>query len=293
MSFTTLVSPIQIMGHLEDPSWVVLDCRFTLTNPESGRAAYLRGHIPGARYVHLEEDLSGPVTPTSGRHPLPDPRRLAEKLGACGVDGTKQVVAYDDSFGSIAGRLWWLLRWLGHDAVALLDGGLQRWQREGLPMTAEHPYVPPAVLTPRPNNALWVDERQVMERLRRPAIGGLVDARSPERFHGEREPLDPVAGHIPGAVNHPYEDNLDFSGNFLPPEELRKIYRKVLNGTPPEENIQMCGSGVTACHNLLAMEIAGLSGSRLYPGSWSAWITDPSRPIVTLPSPIKGEGEIR
>jgi thiosulfate/3-mercaptopyruvate sulfurtransferase len=212
---------------------------------------------------------------------LPDPQTLADKLGLWGVDETKQVVVYDDSFGSIAGRLWWLLRWLEHEAVALLDGGLQRWQREGFPMTAERPRVHPAVFTPRPNDALWVNERQVQEWLHRPALGGLVDARSPERFNGEREPIDPVAGHIPGAVNHPYEDNLDFSGNFLSPEELRKLYRKILEGTPPEESIQMCGSGITACHNLLAMEIAGLSGARLFPGSWSAWITDPSRPVAT------------
>ena len=277
MKFTTLVSPDQLAQHLHDPQWIVFDCRFALTRPESGRQAYAKSHIPGARYAHLNEDLSGPVTPASGRHPLPDPGLLASKLGQWGVDRDKQVVVYDDSFGSMAVRLWWLLRWLGHDAVALLDGGFPAWLKQGRELDADIPEVHPTEFHPAQNDSLWVDSEAVLAALRQKRV--IIDARAEERFTGFIEPLDKVAGHIPGSLNAPFEDNLDMRGNFLKPEELRAQYESLLHGAPPGEVIHMCGSGVTACHNLLAMELAGLPGSKLYAGSWSEWITDPSRPI--------------
>jgi thiosulfate/3-mercaptopyruvate sulfurtransferase len=276
--FTTLVSPDQLAQHLHDPQWIVFDCRFALTRPESGRQAYAKSHIPGARYAHLDEDLSGPITPASGRHPLPDPGLLADKLGRWGVDGDKQVVVYDDAFGSMAVRLWWLLRWLGHDAVALLDGGFPAWSKQGRALDADIPDAQSAKFHPAQNDSLWVDCAAVLAALRHKRV--IVDARAEERFTGFIEPLDKVAGHIPGSLNAPFEDNLDMRGNFLKPEELRAQYETLLQGAPPGEVIHMCGSGVTACHNLLAMELAGLPGSKLYAGSWSEWITDPSRPIV-------------
>lgn len=277
---TTLVGTEELAAHLEDPNWVVVDCRFTLTEPEAGRAAYARSHIQGARYAHLDEDLSSPKTATSGRHPLPDPARLAAKLGQWGVGEKTQVVVYDDSFGSIAVRLWWLLRWLGHDAVALLDGGLPKWKKEGRPVTDQLPTIVPAVFAARPSRDMWVDTQAVLDALdHKQAL--ILDARADMRFSGDIEPIDPVAGHIPGAVNLPFEDNLDMGGTFLHPTELRELYQGLLHGKPPSSVIHMCGSGVTTCHNLLAMEIAGLPGGKLYPGSWSEWITDPARPVAT------------
>lgn len=276
--YTTLVSPALLAQHLDDPRWVIFDCRFALTRPESGRQAYAKGHIPGARYAHLNEDLSGPLTPTGGRHPLPEPALLAQKLGAWGVDRDQQVVVYDDSFGAMAVRLWWLLRWLGHDAVALLDGGFPAWQRQGRELSAEIPVIRPAAFHAAPDDSLWLDSAAVLEALRHKRL--LIDARAEERYSGFIEPLDKVAGHIPGSLNAPFEDNLDMRGNFLKPEELRAQYESLLQGTPPGEVIHLCGSGVTACHNLLALEIAGLPGGKLYAGSWSEWITDPSRPIA-------------
>ncbi len=277
--FTTLVSTEQLAQHLDDPNWIVFDCRFTLTDQEAGRRAYQHGHIPGARYAHLDEDLCSPITPTSGRHPLPDPQVLAEKLGRWGVDDTRQVVVYDDSFGSMAVRLWWLLRWLGHDAVALLDGGLPRWMRQKHPVSADLPQINPTRFIPRPQDAMWADAAEV-EQARQDPDRLVIDARPEERFKGEREMLDKVAGHIPGSINWTFEENIDFDGTYLPAEELHETYLALLHDIPPQQVVHVCGSGVTACHNILAMEIAGLPSGKLYPGSWSEWITDPSRPIA-------------
>jgi thiosulfate/3-mercaptopyruvate sulfurtransferase len=276
---TTLAETHVLARHLDDPNWVVVDCRFVLTDPDAGRRAYAAGHIPGARYAHLNEDLSSPVTAVSGRHPLPKPPQLAVKLGAWGIDDDKQVVVYDDTFGAMASRLWWLLRWLGHEKVAVLDGGLPKWQRDKLPVTAELPVIRPAVFQARPDDASWVDADAVSRGLKAGSVR-LLDARAEERFTGEIEPLDKVAGHVPGAVNAPYEDNLDFSGELLSDEALREHYGALLEGKAPENVVVMCGSGVTACHNLLAMEHAGLRGARLYAGSWSEWIADPGRPVA-------------
>ena len=280
MTHTTLVSAEQLAQHLDDPNWIVFDCRFTLTDPDAGLRAYRHGHIPGARYAHLDNDLSSPVTPTSGRHPLPDPQLLAEKLGQWGVDASKQVVVYDDSFGSMAVRMWWLLRWLGHDAVALLDGGLPGWMRQKLPANTDLPQIIPTQFIPHLQNNLWVDAAEI-ERARQNENRLVLDARPEDRFSGEREPLDKIAGHIPGSINWTFEENIDFDGTYLPAEELRDAYLNLLDGVAPEQAIHTCGSGVTACHNILAMEIAGLPGSKLYPGSWSEWITDPARPVAT------------
>ncbi|HUW51383.1 MAG TPA: sulfurtransferase [Sulfuricella sp.] len=280
MKHTTLVSAEELAQHLDDQDWIIFDCRFTLTDPEAGLRAYQHGHIPNARYAHLDNDLSSPVTPASGRHPLPDPQLFAEKLGRWGVDETKQIVVYDDSFGSMAVRMWWLLRWLGHDAVALLDGGLPGWMRQKLPVNAESPKITPTRFTPHLQNALWVDAAEV-ERARQNKTRLVLDARPEDRFSGEREPLDKIAGHIPGSINWTFEENIDFDGTYLPAEELREAYLNLLHGIAPEQAIHTCGSGVTACHNILAMEIAGLPGSKLYPGSWSEWIADPTRPVAT------------
>jgi thiosulfate/3-mercaptopyruvate sulfurtransferase len=274
----TLVDTHTLALHLHDPQWVIIDCRFTLSDPEAGRRAYDTAHIQGARYADLNRDLSSPVTAATGRHPLPDVARLSAKLGEWGIDSSTQVVVYDDNFGAMAARLWWLLRWLGHDAVALLDGGLPRWQREKHPMTADKPAVTAKTFVAKPRDNFWVDAAVVTAAVKddRQLV---IDARAEERFNGEIEPLDKVAGHIPGAVNMPFEDNLHLSGLFLKPEELRSHYEGMLDGVDPKQVIVMCGSGVTACHNLLAMAHAGLQGARLYVGSWSEWINDPSRPV--------------
>ncbi len=277
--YKTLVDCHTLALHLHDPKWVVVDCRFSLSDPQAGLRAYATSHIPGARYAHLDNDLSSPVTPASGRHPLPDPAALAQRLGQWGIDNQKQVVVYDDSFGGIAARLWWLLRWLGHDAVALLDGGLPKWQREGHPMTTQASAITPATFIPHLRPALWVDS-QTVEQAATQSDMLIIDARAEERFIGEIEPLDRVAGHIPGSVNLPFEDNLHISGKFLPEQALRALYDGLLDDVKPEQVIQMCGSGVTACHNILAMEHAGLKGARLYVGSWSEWITDAHRPVA-------------
>ncbi|MCR4302184.1 MAG: sulfurtransferase [Sulfuricaulis sp.] len=276
---TTLVDTETLSRHLGDPRWVVVDCRFVLTDPEAGRRAYEAGHIPGARYAHLSEDLSSPITPGSGRHPLPFPNTLAEKLGRWGIDKNSQVVVYDDSFGAMAARLWWLLRWLGHEAVAVLDAGYQKWIREKRPVTTELSEIKATQFHPTINNALWVDADHVLE-MTRAKEGLLIDARAEERFRGEVEPLDKVAGHIPGANNMPYEDNLDITSEFMSDEALREHYLSLLDKVPPDKVVHMCGSGVTACHSILAMEHAGLSGAKLYAGSWSEWITDPTRPVA-------------
>ncbi len=277
--YKTLVDCQTLARHLNHPNWVVVDCRFVLSKPEAGHKAYLTNHIPGARYAHLNNDLSSMPTPGSGRHPLPDPVQLAEKCSLWGIHRDTQVVVYDDSFGAMAVRLWWLLRWLGHAGVALLDGGLPAWQRAGHSMTQDLPAITPARFVPQVSNDVWVTSADV-EKARLQADSLIMDARAEERFRGDVEPLDRIAGHIPGAVNVPYEDNLHISGTFLPPQELRELYLGIMGKVHPDKVIQMCGSGVTACHNLLAMEHAGLTGAKLYAGSWSEWITDDRRPVA-------------
>ncbi len=262
------------------PDIVIFDCRFNLSDPGWGERAYRAGHLPGARFADLDRDLSSPIGPASGRHPLPDAAGLARKLGNWGVDRSVQVAVYDDAGGAFAVRLWWLLRWLGHPAVALLDGGLQAWLAMGGDLTADLPQPQSRRFEPQVNDAAWVTSAALVAGLAANRFQ-VIDARAPVRFRGEAEPIDPVAGHIPGAVNLPLQDNLTADGRFLSPEQLRARFLPALGERSPDAAVHACGSGVNACHNLLAMEIAGLCGSKLYAGSWSEWIRDPQRPVAT------------
>jgi thiosulfate/3-mercaptopyruvate sulfurtransferase len=280
MSFTTLVNCDQLAEHLGSPTWVVVDCRFNLADPAAGEEAYTAGHIPGAHYAHLDHDLSGPITPTSGRHPLPDATKLAQRLGQWGITEHTQVVAYDDAGGAFAARLWWLLRWLGHARVAVLDGGFSAWTRGGYSTSIEVATPRPGVFVPTTDPSQWVTSA-ALEGLVAAGSVQLIDARDPERFRGEVEPIDPVAGHIPGAINVPFKQNLNSDGTFQSPDALRDRFAPVIGSREPETVVHMCGSGVTACHNVLAMEHAGLGGTRLYAGSWSEWIRDGSRPVAS------------
>jgi thiosulfate/3-mercaptopyruvate sulfurtransferase len=281
---STLVSVETLAAHIDDPTWRVFDCRHDLKNTEYGGQAYAKGHIPGALFLHLDRDMSGPMTGKNGRHPLPAITDFAAKMSACGVGPDTQVIAYDNEGGIFASRLWWMLRWLGHDRVALLDGGLPGWRRAKLPLETEVREVAPAPFVPLPRDE-QVDTAYVLANLRSPRML-LLDARGEDRYAGENETLDPVAGHIPGALNRFYFDNLDDAGCFFKPaDELRAEFADLLDGREPTCVVQQCGSGVTACHNLLAMEIAGLSGSKLYPGSWSEWCSDPARPVATGDQP--------
>jgi thiosulfate/3-mercaptopyruvate sulfurtransferase len=283
MTLTTLVSTAELAAHLEDPHWVVFDCRHDLARPEWGRVEYQRSHIPGAQFMHLDEDLSGRLTGRNGRHPLPDPEELAAKFSVAGVEASSQIVVYDAHGGMFAARAWWLARMLGHNAVAVLDGGYDTGLREERPETSALPRPKQACFTRRAG-AASVDAAFVARHMRDAAVK-LIDARAADRYRGENETLDPVAGHIPGAVNRPFRDNLDKSGTFKSPQQLRAEWESVLAGLPAQAVVHSCGSGVTACHNLLAMEIAGLAGSRLYAGSWSEWCADPTRPVAIGAAP--------
>ena len=278
--YTTLIDAATLAQHLDDPSWVVLDARFDLTAPAKGETLYREAHIPGARYVSLDVHLSGAKTGTNGRHPLPAPDVAAATFGSLGVSRQAQVVLYDADLGMFAARGWWMLRWLGHDRVAVLDGGLAAWQRAGLPVTAaEEPWTP-TVFEAAPAEAQRVPAADVQAHLG--AAGRLlVDARANERFRGQNETLDPVGGHIPGAVNRFFQLNLTPDKTFKAPAELRAEWSAVVGGDDASRVVMYCGSGVTACHNLLALEHAGLPGARLFPGSWSEWCASPDRPMAT------------
>ncbi len=279
MPYTPLISTADLAPHLADPQWVVVDCRFDLANPGWGEEQYREGHIPGAVYAHLDRDLSGPKTGRNGRHPLPDMNQFKIRLGQWGIDLQTQVVAYDQSNGMWASRLWWMLKYLGHQAVAVLDGGMAKWVQEGRPTRAGGEQRTPAVFTGVLNEALRVGAEEV-ERLRADPAYRLIDSRAPERYRGEVEPLDPVAGHIPGAINLYNLSNVNPEGTFLAPETLRAKFQALLGSTPAANAITYCGSGVAAAHNVLAMEVAGLSGAKLYAGSWSEWCSDPKRPMA-------------
>jgi len=282
MSYTTLISMQELAAHLDDPAWAVVDCRYRAKDPEYGLRAYRQSHVAGAVYAHPDRDLAGPVLPgRTGRHPLPAVEVLAEKLSGWGIDAGVQVAAYDDAGGALAAaRLWWLLRWLGHTAVAVLDGGWQAWEREGLPVRAGDEGRVRRDFRPRLRPEMVVDAQAVQRLLCDPDMR-LLDARAADRFRGQNETLDPVAGHIPGALSAPYAENLGTDGRFKPPEELRTRYQALLAGQPAERVVLYCGSGVTANHDLLALMHAGLGEARLYAGSWSDWILDPSRPVAT------------
>ena len=283
MAFRTLISTDALAARLDDPALVIVDCRFKLADAEWGEREWKAGHIRGARYAHLDRDLSGPVTGTNGRHPLPEPAALARTLGRLGITGGKQVVAYDQDNGMFASRLWWLLRWMGHDAAAVLDGGLAKWVSVGRSISgaedqgARNAPAEFHVSAPRAGMTVGVDE--VAARRLDPAWR-LVDSRAPERYRGDVEPMDPVAGHIPGAANYFFQQSIGERGTFRTPEDLRERLAPVIGGVAPEHVVCYCGSGVQACHTLLALEHAGVSGGKLYPGSWSEWCSDPSRPVA-------------
>jgi thiosulfate/3-mercaptopyruvate sulfurtransferase len=280
MSYTTLVTVPELNLHIADDNWAVVDCRFSLGETERGRRDYLQAHIPKAVYAHLNEDLSGTViTGKTGRHPLPSVALFTEILANWGIASGIQVVVYDDAGGAIAARLWWMLNWVGHEEVALLDGGWQAWQSWGLPVASGREYRPRKHFEAHARPEATVDAGRV-EEIRNDPHHLLLDARSAVRFRGEVEPIDPVAGHIPGAVSAPYEENLTPEGTFLPPETLRRHFENLLKAVPSENVICYCGSGVTAAHNLLALAHAGLGRGRLYAGSWSEWITVPGRPVA-------------
>jgi thiosulfate/3-mercaptopyruvate sulfurtransferase len=278
MAWTTLIDTGAMAAVLADPALAIVDCRYNLDNETWGAQEYRRAHIPGAAYAHLSHDLAGKKTGTNGRHPLPEPDALWRTFGRLGISRDVQVVAYDQDTGMYASRLWWLLRWLGHDAVAVLDGGFAKWLAEGRPTASGEERHAAREFTgaPRGNWSLNADE--VAGVMSAPGWR-LVDARAPERFRGETEPIDKVAGHIPGAANHFFKLNLDERGAFRSPEDILSRMREAIGGVAPDHIICYCGSGVTACHNLLALEHAGLHGAKLYPGSWSEWSSDPTRPI--------------
>ena len=278
--FTTLIDANTLTEHLSREDLTLIDCRFDLGNVQWGATEYAAAHLPGAYYLHLDRDLSSPITMSSGRHPLPDPLRLATRLSELGVGTGCQLIAYDQGNGAHAARLWWLARWIGIRNVAVLDGGVAAWRAAGLPLES-------TLRTPRRRElamsldaGAWLSTDEVDDLRLRPG-NLLVDARSAERFAGRNETIDPIAGHVPGARNRPFASNLGADGRFLSPDDLRQRFATLLGSIPPAALISMCGSGVTACHNLLALEHAGLTGARLYAGSWSEWIRDSRRPVAT------------
>jgi thiosulfate/3-mercaptopyruvate sulfurtransferase len=268
-----LVSTDELAQH---PEWRVFDCRHDLMNPALGEQQYQEAHIPGALFAHMDRDLSAPKTGKNGRHALPEPKAFISWMGKQGLKPTDAIVCYDAGPGAMASRLWWMLRWAGHEQAAVLDGGLAKWQREGRPVTTEMPQFEAATYPGRARASMHASLAFVEKKLKRAA---LLDARAPARYRGEQEPIDPVAGRIPGAKNRFNNDNVNADGTFKQPELLREEFEKILSGRNSGDVINYCGSGVAACHNALAMEVAGLTGSRVYIGSWSEWSADPARPI--------------
>ena len=277
--FTTLIDAPTLAQHLQRDDFVILDCRFDLGDASWGEREYAVAHLPNAHYLHLDRDLSSPVREGTGRHPLPDPQQFARALASRGAGGDTQLVAYDQGSGMYAARLWWLARWIGHARVAVLDGGIAAWRAAGLPLTPALPAATPRDLPVHLDDHAWLTADAVEAARLRPG-NLLIDARGADRFAGRNETIDPIAGHIPGGRNLPFAANLGTDNKFLSPESLRRRWQVMLGSLPPSAVIAMCGSGVSACHNLLALEHAGLGGARLYPGSWSEWIRDARRPIA-------------
>ena len=273
------VQPEALARHLGHADWIVIDCRHDLANPAKGREQYAAGHVPGAFFASLDDDLAGRKSGRNGRHPLPDVATFAAFLNRCGVGPGKHVVVYDDMNGNFAVRLWWMLRWLGHDDVAVLDGGWPAWVAAKLPVSTDTPAPRQGTFVPRARPDATVDATTV-EHVRQDPSRRLLDARAPERYAGKVEPLDPVAGHIPGAVNRFWKDNLAPDGRFKAPAALREEFDRLLEGRSADDVVHSCGSGVTACHNAFAMALAGLPMGKLYPGSWSEWCSDPTRPVA-------------
>jgi len=280
--YTTLISASQLAVCIHSPKWVIVDCRHDLIDLAAGRTAYEAGHLPNAVFADIETALSGvrrgPDGAFRGRHPLPEKEALVELLRAFGISDDTQVVAYDAHGGMFAARLWWLLRWLGHEPVAVLDGGLAAWQAEGQPLTDLAPSPQRGTFTIRAPFVTTVSVADVLDNLQH-GERIVIDARAPDRFRGENETIDPVGGHIPGAKNRFFKDNLQADGRFKPGDQLQQEFATLLDD--PRRAVMQCGSGVTACHNLLALEVAGMPGASLYAGSWSEWVGDPARPVAT------------
>ena len=283
MSYKTIISAKDLLTNINNKEFVVFDCRCDIKDSKFGIQSYTEGHIENAIFVDIDMDLASEKTQSSGRHPLPEPNILSEKLSQWGLSNSKQAVVYDDVGGAFAGRMWWILKWLGHKNVAVLDGGLNAWLKIGGKLVTKNTLFEKETFVPEVNNSMQVfindieDAQYKMNKL-------IIDARSKERYLGIKDPIDPIAGHIPGAISHPLGQNLTKEGVFKSPEELKHLYLKILSDINGSNVISMCGSGVTACHNILAMEIAGIYGVKLYVGSWSEWITKPDRPIVTIDS---------
>jgi thiosulfate/3-mercaptopyruvate sulfurtransferase len=281
MTYNTLISVNELARNIDEPNWVVVDCRFWLDNTEKGQQDYKESHIPGALYAHLDEDLSGEIIPgITGRHPLPEIDHFSVRLGSWGIDKDTQVIAYDDQGGKIAVRLWWMLRWLGHDSIAVLNGGYPAWIAEGYPITSDYPELESKTFIPKPQSSMLVTAEDVLEIFGDPGYL-LVDSRAPERYRGEIEPIDPIAGRIPGAINYFWENNLDSQDRFELKDVLRGRFISMFKDVPPERVIFYCGSGVTSAHNVLAVFHSGMGIPKIYAGSWSHWITEPERPILT------------
>ena len=283
MAYRTLIDTATLAGNLGDPEWRIFDVRHDLMNPDLGRSQYAEGHLPGASFVPMDVDLSGEKIGKTGRHPLPDANDFMATLGEWGLRPGQQVVVYDGSGGMYAGRLWWMLRWMGHYSVAVLDGGITKWAKEGRPLTAEVPHYTPTTYKGAPRT-MHVDVDFVQANLGKSEVT-VIDARAAGRYAGIGETIDPVGGHIPGALNRPFSENLTKDGVYKAPEVLAREFAALLGNRSPKQIVHQCGSGVSACHNILAMEIAGLAGSRLYPGSWSEWCQDPARPVATGSEP--------
>ena len=282
MPLAQLISPQQLAERQQSPGLVILDCRFALEDPDYGRCSYAEGHIEGAQYADLERNLSGPVTKgVTGRHPLPAADALVHQLRAWGISADTDIVLYDDGPSAFAARAWWLLAWLGkRDGVFVLDGGLKAWHSAGFPLSLDAPVIEPGTFTGTPDNHLVLDAEHLQKRLGQPDLT-LIDARAQARFRGDVEPIDPIAGHIPGAQCAAFNENLGSDGRFLPAEQLKQRFAAQLQGRSPDELVAYCGSGVTACHNLFALSLAGYPLGKLYAGSWREWITDPTRTIAT------------
>jgi thiosulfate/3-mercaptopyruvate sulfurtransferase len=280
MHYNTIISAQDVHRNIENPKFTIMDCRYYLPEPEMGHKEYLEGHIPGAIYINLDKDLSGDIIPgVTGRHPLPSSQVFTERLSNWGIDSSTQVVAYDNRGGAIAARLWWMLRWLGHEKAAVMDGGWNAWQKNDFPLETRTNQRERKTFLPREQPEMIADI-DLVEKIRQDPDYLLVDARSPERYWGIKETIDKKAGHIPGAVTAPFEENMDENEFFLPMEQLKVRYQELLDGIPEENVVWYCGSGVTSIHSMIVMVMAGYDLPRLYPGSWSEWSADPQRPTA-------------